>query len=105
MNLSKTQYNMPHIKSILLFACLLCYSSAQALWLSPDPLLDKYPYISPYAYCNWNPIKYVDPDGRDWYDPGDGSITWHNEATSQGAMNKVGIKGIYLGKNVLVGKH
>ena len=55
---------MPRIKSILLFACLLCYTSAQAIWLSPDPLLDKYPHISPYAYCNWNPVKYVDPDGR-----------------------------------------
>ena len=32
-------------------------------WLSVDPLADKYPNISPYAYCNWNPIKYVDPDG------------------------------------------
>ena len=74
-------------------------------WLSPDPLQDKYPEISPYAYCHWNPMRYVDPDGRDWYNPGDGSITWHNEATSQEAMNKAGIKGIYLGKNVLVGKH
>ena len=33
-------------------------------WLSVDPLSDKYPSISPYAYCNWNPVKYVDPDGR-----------------------------------------
>ena len=33
-------------------------------WLSPDPLGDKYPEISPYAYCNWNPVKYIDPDGR-----------------------------------------
>ena len=56
---------MPRIKSIFLLACLLCYTSAQAIWLSPDPLLDKYPHISPYAYCNWNPVKYVDPDGRD----------------------------------------
>ena len=34
-------------------------------WLSVDPLSDKYPGISPYAYAAWNPIKYVDPDGRD----------------------------------------
>ena len=34
-------------------------------WLSPDPLLDKYPEISPYAYCSWNPMRYVDKDGRD----------------------------------------
>ena len=35
-------------------------------WLSVDPLADKYPGISPYAYCAWNPIKYVDPDGKDY---------------------------------------
>ena len=40
------------------------YSSPFSHWLSVDPLADKYPYISPYAYCNWNPIKYVDPDGK-----------------------------------------
>ncbi len=33
------------------------------LWLSVDPMADKYPYISPYAYCAWNPLKLVDPDG------------------------------------------
>ena len=29
-----------------------------------DPLCEKYYHISPYAYCNNNPIKYIDPDGR-----------------------------------------
>ena len=33
-------------------------------WLSVDPLSDKYPGISPYAYAAWNPVKYVDPDGN-----------------------------------------
>ena len=33
-------------------------------WLAVDPMSDKYPNISPYAYCNWNPVKFVDPDGR-----------------------------------------
>ena len=35
------------------------------MWLSVDPLADKYPSISPYAYCSWNPVKLVDPDGRE----------------------------------------
>lgn len=34
-------------------------------WISVDPLADKYPGISPYAYCHWNPIIRTDPDGRD----------------------------------------
>ena len=38
------------------------------MWLSVDPMADKYPSISPYAYCAWNPIKLVDPDGRE-FDP------------------------------------
>lgn len=43
------------------------YSSAVLSWLSVDPWSDKYPHISPYAYCAWNPMNYVDPDGRDVY--------------------------------------
>ena len=41
------------------------------MWLSVDHMADKYPGISPYAYCAWNPVKLVDPDGRevaDFYD-------------------------------------
>ena len=33
-------------------------------WISVDPLSDNYPSISPYAYCAWNPVRLVDPDGR-----------------------------------------
>ena len=36
-------------------------------WMSVDPMADKYPSISPYAYCTWNPVKLVDPDGEDIY--------------------------------------
>ena len=32
--------------------------------MSVDPLADKYPWISPYAYCGWNPISRIDPDGK-----------------------------------------
>ena len=34
------------------------------MWLSVDPMAYKYPSISPYAYCAWNPVKLIDPDGR-----------------------------------------
>ncbi|MFV0304116.1 MAG: hypothetical protein ACK5IC_01380 [Moheibacter sp.] len=34
-------------------------------WLSVDPLAEKYPSISPYAYVANNPINAIDPDGRD----------------------------------------
>ena len=33
-------------------------------FLSLDPLAEKYPSISPYAYCAGNPVRYIDPDGR-----------------------------------------
>ncbi len=35
------------------------------LWISVDPMADKYPSISPYAYCAWNPVKLVDPNGQE----------------------------------------
>ena len=41
------------------------YNSDLSLWLSVDPMADKYPSLSPYNYCAWNPMKIVDPDGED----------------------------------------
>ena len=44
------------------------------MWLSVDPVADKYPGISPYAYCAWNPVKLIDPDGREiWINGSDGN--------------------------------
>jgi len=40
------------------------YDSDLSVWLSVDPMSDKYPNLSPYAYCANNPVMLVDPDGR-----------------------------------------
>ena len=39
-----------------------------AMWLSVDPLFEKYAGMSPYNYCIGNPVKMVDPDGNDAMD-------------------------------------
>ena len=36
-----------------------------ARWDRIDPLCEKYYGISPYAYCANNPMRFVDPDGKD----------------------------------------
>jgi RHS repeat-associated protein len=40
------------------------YDSGLSMWLSVDPMSDKYPSMSPYNYCANNPVILVDPDGR-----------------------------------------
>jgi len=42
------------------------YSSDLSVWLSVDPMSDKYPSLSPYVYCADNPVKLVDPNGEDY---------------------------------------
>ncbi|MBR1573443.1 MAG: hypothetical protein IJ652_01185 [Bacteroidales bacterium] len=41
------------------------YSPALRRWMVPDPLSEKYYGLSPYAYCNADPVNLVDPDGLD----------------------------------------
>ena len=60
-------------------------------WLSVDPMADKYPSLSPYNYCAWNPVKLVDPDGNhiEVVSNNDGTYTVKN-----GQVNKD--KNIYI---------
>lgn len=41
------------------------YDSDLSVWLSVDPMADKYPSTSAYMYCLGNPVKLIDPSGRD----------------------------------------
>ena len=42
--------------------------SVMQRFTSMDPLCEKYPAVSPYAYCAGNPLRYIDPDGKDVYE-------------------------------------
>ncbi len=44
------------------------YDPKTSIWLGVDPMADKYPNISPFAYCSNNPITRIDPDGQDDYE-------------------------------------
>ena len=61
----------------------LCYYGARyydprtGVWLSVDPLAEKYPNISSYVYCVNNPVIYKDPDGRDWILSTGNKIYWY----------------------------
>lgn len=41
------------------------YYSPLPVWDRIDPLAEKYYNVSPYAYCNNNPVNAVDVDGKD----------------------------------------
>ena len=40
------------------------YDNLLPRWTTPDPLAEKYYGISPYAFCNNNPVNFVDLDGK-----------------------------------------
>jgi RHS repeat-associated protein len=61
------------------------YSDENIMFIARDPLFEKYFWMSPYAYCNNNPVIYIDPDGRENIP----ALNW--------ARNKMSNKGIPFG--------
>lgn len=59
-----------------------------------DPHAEKYYSISPYVYCNNNPINKVDPDGKDdYYINNKGQIVRRVENKKQDSFQRVDNKG------------
>ncbi|MCX6270037.1 MAG: peptidoglycan DD-metalloendopeptidase family protein [Bacteroidetes bacterium] len=45
------------------------YDPKSSVWLGVDPLVDRFPFLSPFVYCLNNPIRLVDPNGMGPGDP------------------------------------
>jgi RHS repeat-associated protein len=59
------------------------YDPAGCRFWTMDPLAEKYPWISPYAYCNNNPVNNIDPTGMDWYRHDEsGAVIWQESNNS-----------------------
>jgi RHS repeat-associated protein len=41
------------------------YDPLTARWTTQDPMSEKYYASSPYAYCQNDPVRFIDPDGRE----------------------------------------
>ena len=41
------------------------YTDWASIWLSVDPMSDKYPHLTSYNYCANNPVMLIDPDGKE----------------------------------------
>ena len=41
------------------------YEPRLSLWMAVDPKMEKYQNVSAYVYCLNNPLKIIDPDGKD----------------------------------------
>ena len=67
------------------------YDHRKGIWNSVDPLADKHPNVTPYLYCNGNPVMLVDPDGRDtlfFNDNGDFTHRVSSDGAHIGVWNK-----------------
>ena len=63
-------------------------SDLSGLFMSVDPMADKYPNISPYHYCRWNPVSRIDVHGL--FDTEKRAQKAHEKAVNHFGENRVG---------------
>ena len=65
------------------------YTDNIMMWLSVDPMSDMRPGVSPYSYCQNNPIGRIDPSGAldGWIEDANGNVFWDPNTNSQSEFN------------------
>jgi hypothetical protein len=67
------------------------YYPAMGRFTSVDPLAERKPWMSPYAYCSGNPVNRIDPDGKFDIPKWDKEFQKITNAASNANSNLVGI--------------
>jgi len=70
------------------------YDPRISLWYGVDPMTEKHPDYSAFVYTANNPIKFIDPDGQDYYEGEDGKIQWFNSTEKSYTFDKKKYKNI-----------
>ncbi|MBO6247869.1 MAG: RHS repeat-associated core domain-containing protein, partial [Bacteroidales bacterium] len=60
------------------------YDSYLGRWISTDPLMEKYPQMSPYLYCANDPVNRIDPRGEEWREKNKSILVYMNVSNSSG---------------------
>jgi RHS repeat-associated protein len=81
------------------------YDGRTATWLGVDPMWEKYPNSSTYAYCVQNPVKFVDPDGQDHYYTEDGVYLGQDKKETQNVWAANKYHQLENGSYVITGKN
>ena len=86
------------------------YSSDLSIWLSVDPMSDKYAYQSGYVYCGNNPLRVVDPNGEDEWEVDEitGRITHYSNdkpdrlfVTTKGGQRRDDVTPLEVDKSIM----
>lgn len=67
------------------------FQGTDGIFLSIDPLAEKFCSLSPYAYCGGNPVNYVDPFGMDIYRYDEKSKTFSLEVETDDDFDQIGM--------------
>ena len=76
------------------------YNPVTARWDRMDPLCEKHYDKKPYMYCANNPVRFLDPDGRDYYRSDDGAV--FGQEGNANFVNSGGVKYRNIGETFSV---